>query len=219
MAIVYTPEEQTDAQRTKDLVEAEGQDCLLLSGNLRDEAFCQQVVDDTIREYGQLNILVNNAAVQYVHSQFEQIRDEDLLKTYETNIYSFFRVTKAAIPHLHEGDSIINTTSVTAYQGRADLVDYSSTKGAIMTFTRALSSNLAEKKIRVNGVAPGPIWTPLIPSSMDSRMVAMFGQDVPMKRPGQPSEVAPAYVFLASDDASYVTGAVLHPNGGTIVNA
>ena len=177
------------------------------------------MVDDTIREYGQLNILVNNAGVQYVHSQFEQISDEDLLKTYETNMYSFFRVTKAAVPHLHEGDSIINTTSVTAYQGRADLVDYSSTKGAIMTFTRALSSNLAEKKIRVNGVAPGPIWTPLIPSSMDSKMVAMFGQDVPMKRPGQPSEVAPAYVFLASDDASYVTGAVLHPNGGTIINA
>ncbi|ARK12962.1 SDR family oxidoreductase [Fibrivirga algicola] len=219
VAIVYTPEESVDAQKTKDLVEAEGQDCLLLSGDLRQESFCQQVVDDTIREFGQLNILVNNAGVQYIHSQFEQIRDEDLLKTYETNIYSFFRVTKAAVPHLHEGDSIINTTSVTAYQGRADLIDYSSTKGAIMTFTRALSSNLAEKKIRVNGVAPGPIWTPLIPSSMDSKMVAMFGQDVPMKRPGQPSEVAPAYVFLASDDASYVTGAVLHPNGGTIINA
>ncbi|MEZ0486166.1 SDR family oxidoreductase [Fibrella aquatica] len=219
VAIVYTPEEDIDAQKTKDLVEAEGQDCLLLSGDLRNEAFCQQVVEDTVREYGQLNILVNNAAVQYVHSQFEHIQDEDLVKTYETNIYSFFRVTKAAVPHLHEGDSIINTTSVTAYQSRADLIDYSSTKGAIMTFTRALSSNLAKKKIRVNGVAPGPIWTPLIPSSMDRKMVAEFGQDVPMKRPGQPSEVAPAYVFLASDDSSYVTGAVLHPNGGTIVNA
>ncbi|TAE32003.1 MAG: SDR family oxidoreductase [Cytophagales bacterium] len=218
VAIVYTPEEESDAQRTKDLVEAEGQDCLLLSGDLKNPDFCKQVVDDTIREFGQLNVLVNNAGIQYPHDHFEQIRDEDLLKTYETNIYSFFRVTRAALPHLKEGDSIINTTSITAYQGRADLIDYSSTKGAIMTFTRALSGNLAEKKIRVNGVAPGPIWTPLIPSSFDKQKVAMFGKDVPMKRPGQPSEVAPAYVFLASDDASYITGEVIHPNGGTIIN-
>jgi len=218
VAIVYTPAEEADAQHTKDLVEAEGQDCLLLSGDLTKPDFCKQVVEDTVRQFGQLNILVNNAGVQYPHEQFEQIRDEDLLKTYETNIYSFFRVTRAAIPHLKEGDSIINTTSITAYQGRADLIDYSSTKGAIMTFTRALSSNLAPKKIRVNGVAPGPIWTPLIPSSFDKEKVAMFGKDVPMKRPGQPCEVAPAYVFLASEDASYVTGEVIHPNGGTIIN-
>ncbi|MEZ0609231.1 SDR family oxidoreductase [Fibrella sp. WM1] len=219
VAIVYTPTEEVDAQRTKDLVEAEGRDCLLLSGDLKNPKFCEQVVEDTVRHFGKLNVLVNNAGVQYVHDQFEKIKDEDLVKTYETNIYSFFRVTKAAVKHLHEGDAIINTTSITAYQGRADLIDYSSTKGAIMTFTRALSSNLAEKKIRVNGVAPGPIWTPLIPSSFDAKTVAMFGKDVPMKRPGQPAEVAPAYVFLASDDSSYVTGAVLHPNGGTIVNA
>ena len=200
-------------------MEAEGRECLLLSGDLKDPRFCEQIVEDTVLQFGKLNILVNNAAVQYVHDQFEKITDEDLLKTYETNIYSMFRVTKAALKHLGDGDAIINTTSVTAYQSLADLIDYSSTKGAIMTFTRALSSNLAEKKIRVNGVAPGPIWTPLIPSSMDAKMVAMFGKDVPMKRPGQPSEVAPAYVYLASDDASYVTGTVLHPNGGTIVNA
>ncbi|MBO0938293.1 SDR family oxidoreductase [Fibrella sp. HMF5335] len=219
VAIVYTPAEEKDAQQTKDLVEAEGRDCLLLSGDIKDPKFCEQIVADTVRQFGKLNILVNNAGIQYPHAQFEQIRDEDLLKTYETNIYSMFRITRAALNHLNEGDAIINTTSITAYQGRADLIDYSSTKGAIMTFTRALSQNLSEKKIRVNGVAPGPIWTPLIPSSFDAKTVAMFGKDVPMKRPGQPSEVAPAYVFLASEDSSYVTGAVLHPNGGTIVNA
>jgi len=156
--------------------------------------------------------------VQYQHEDITQILDEDLLKTFETNIYAQFRVTKAALPHLHEGDSIINTTSVTAYKGRPDLLDYSATKGAIMTFTRALSSNLASRKIRVNAVAPGPVWTPLIPSSFPKEQVAMFGKDVPMKRPGQPSEIAPAYVYLASNDASYVTGQVIHPNGGTIVN-
>lgn len=218
VAIVYTPEEEPDAQETKQLVEAEGRQCLTLSGDLRKLAFCEQIVTDTVARFGKLNILVNNAAVQYQHEDITQIRDEELLKTFETNIYAQFRVTKAALPHLHEGDGIINTTSITAYQGRADLLDYSSTKGAIMTFTRALSSNLAKKKIRVNAVAPGPIWTPLIPSSFPKEQVAMFGKDVPMKRPGQPSEIAPAFVYLASDDASYVTGQVIHPNGGTIVN-
>lgn len=218
VAIVYTPEEETDAQETKHLVEAEGRRCLTLSGDLRQLAFCERVVADTVAYFGKLNILVNNAAVQYQHEDLTQIRDEDLLKTFETNIYAQFRVTRAALPHLHEGDSIICTTSITAYQGRADLLDYSSTKGAIMAFVRALSSNLASKKIRVNGVAPGPIWTPLIPSSFPATQVAMFGKDVPMKRPGQPSEIAPAYVYLASNDSSYVTGQVIHPNGGTIVN-
>jgi NAD(P)-dependent dehydrogenase (short-subunit alcohol dehydrogenase family) len=219
VAIVYLPEEEQDAQKTKDLVEAEGRDCLLLSGDLKAPRFCEQIVEDTVLQFGRLNIVVNNAAVQFPKEKFEQILDEDLLTTYETNIYSFFRVSKAALRHLAEGDSIINTTSVTAYKGYKELVDYSSTKGAIMTFTRALSTNLAERKIRVNGVAPGPIWTPLIPATFGAAQVALFGQDVPMKRPGQPAEVAPAYVFLASDDASYVTGTVLHPNGGTIVNA
>ncbi|HLL97280.1 MAG TPA: SDR family oxidoreductase [Spirosoma sp.] len=218
VAIVYTPEEEADAQETKRLVEAEGKQCLTLSGDLRQLAFCEQIVADTVAFFGKLNILINNAAVQYQHEDITQITEEDLLKTFEINIYAQFRVTKAALPHLHEGDSIINTTSITAYQGRADLLDYSSTKGAIMAFTRALSTNLADKKIRVNGVAPGPVWTPLIPSSFPKAQVAVFGKDVPMKRPGQPSEIAPAYVFLASNDATYITGQVIHPNGGTIVN-
>jgi NAD(P)-dependent dehydrogenase (short-subunit alcohol dehydrogenase family) len=219
VAIAYTPQEEDDARETKRLIEAEGRACLLLAGDLRNPAFCDQIVEDTVRRFGKLNILVNNAAQQLQHQQFEDMTDDDLVSTFEINIYSFFRVTRAALKHLHEGDSIINTTSVTAYQGRADLPEYSATKGAIMSFTRALSSNLAEKKIRVNGVAPGPIWTPLNPASVSAKEVAQFGKDVPMKRPGQPSEVAPAYVYLASQDASYVSGQVLHPNGGTIINA
>lgn len=219
VAIAYTEREEIDAQKTKELVEAEGQACLLLPGNLREPAFCEKVVSDTVSRFGTLNILVNNASVQYQNKDLEDISDEELIETFETNIYAMFRVARAAVPHFHAGDSIINTTSVTAYQGRADLLDYSSTKGAIMTFTRALSSNLVSKKIRVNGVAPGPIWTPLNPASVSADEVAEFGQDVPMKRPGQPSEVAPIYVYLASEEASYVTGQMIHPNGGTIVNA
>jgi NAD(P)-dependent dehydrogenase (short-subunit alcohol dehydrogenase family) len=219
VAISYTDREEVDAQKTKELVEAEGRQCVLLPGNIREEAYCKQIVEDTVRQLGKLNILVNNAGLQLQHETLESAPDEALTDTYETNIYSFFRITKAAVPHLHKGDCIINTTSITAYQGRADLLEYSSTKGAIMTFTRALSSNLITKGIRVNAVAPGPIWTPLNPSSVSAEQVAQFGKDVPMKRPGQPSEVAPAYVFLASEDASYITGQVLHPNGGTIVNA
>ncbi len=219
VAISYTPREEVDAQKTKELVEAEGRKCLLLPGDIREEAHCKQLVDDTVRQLGKLNILVNNAGLQLQHKTLEEATDDDLVATFETNIYSFFRITKAAEPHLHKGDSIINTTSVTAYQGRADLLEYSSTKGAIMTFTRALSSNLISKGIRVNAVAPGPIWTPLNPASVSAKEVAQFGKDVPMKRPGQPSEVAPAYVFLASEDSSYITGQVLHPNGGTIINA
>ena len=219
VAISYTPREEVDAQKTKELVEAEGRKCLLLPGDIRDEAYCRRIVEDTVRQLGKLNILVNNAGLQLQHKTLEEATDDDLVATYETNIYSFFRITKAAEPHLHKGDSIINTTSITAYQGRADLLEYSSTKGAIMTFTRALSSNLISKGIRVNAVAPGPIWTPLNPASVSAKEVAQFGKDVPMKRPGQPSEVAPAYVFLASEDASYITGQVLHPNGGTIINA
>lgn len=219
VAISYTPREDVDAQKTKQLVEAEGRKCLLLPGDIRQEGYCTQLVEDTVNQFGKLNILVNNAGLQLQHQTLEEETDEDLLATFETNIYSFFRVTKAAVPHLHKGDTVINTTSVTAYQGRADLLEYSSTKGAIMTFTRALSSNLITKGIRVNAVAPGPIWTPLNPASVSAEEVAGFGKDVPMKRPGQPSEVAPTYVFLASQDASYITGQVLHPNGGTIINA
>ena len=219
VAISYTDREEVDAQQTKDLVEAEGRKCLLLPGDLRHEDYCSDIVKKTVNEFGKLNILVNNAGLQLQHKHLEDIQDDDLLATYEINIYSFFRVTKAAVPHLKKGDTVINTTSITAYQGRADLLEYSSTKGAIMTFTRALSSNLITKGIRVNAVAPGPIWTPLNPASVSAEEVAEFGQDVPMKRPGQPAEVGPTYVFLASEDASYITGQVMHPNGGTIVNA
>ena len=219
IGIAYTHREEGDAQKTKQLIQAEGQQCLLLPGDLRDSTYCERIVEDTVRRFGKLNILINNAALQLAHQRFEDMTDEDLVNTFEINIYSFFRVSRAALKHLHEGDSIINTTSVTAFQGHANLVEYSATKGAIMSFTRALSANLAQKKIRVNGVAPGPIWTPLNPASIPADQVAQFGKDVPMKRPGQPSEVAPAYVYLASEDASYVTGQTIHPNGGTIVNA
>jgi NAD(P)-dependent dehydrogenase (short-subunit alcohol dehydrogenase family) len=219
VAIVYKPEEQTDAEESRQLVEAEGRKCLLLPGDLRDAAFCQSIVEQTVSGLGKLNVLVNNAAEQHPEGDFEDITDEHLLSTYQTNIFSFFRVTRAALKHLQPGDAIINTTSVTAYRGSEELVDYSSTKGAITSFTRSLSKQLAEKGIRVNAVAPGPIWTPLIPATFDEEKVASFGQQVPMKRPGQPSEVGPAYVFLASEDASYFTGQVLHPNGGEVVNA
>jgi NAD(P)-dependent dehydrogenase (short-subunit alcohol dehydrogenase family) len=219
VAIVYKPEEQADAEETRQLVEAEGRQCLLLPGDLRDAAFCQAIVEQTVSGLGGLNVLVNNAAEQHPEGDLEDITDEHLLSTYQTNIFSFFRVTRAALKHLQPGDSIINTTSVTAYRGSQELVDYSSTKGAITSFTRSLSKQLAEKGIRVNAVAPGPIWTPLIPATFDEEKVASFGQQVPMKRPGQPSEVGPAYVFLASEDASYFTGQVLHPNGGEVVNA
>jgi NAD(P)-dependent dehydrogenase (short-subunit alcohol dehydrogenase family) len=167
---------------------------------------------------GRLDILVNNAAEQHPQDSIEKISAEQLERTFRTNIFSFFFLTKAALRHLKEGGAIINTTSVTAYKGNPQLIDYSSTKGAIVAFTRALSNSLVEKGIRVNGVAPGPIWTPLIPSTFPPEKVASFGANVPMKRAGQPDEVAPSYVFLASDDSSYISGQILHPNGGEVVN-
>jgi len=176
------------------------------------------MVDQTVDELGKLDILVNNASEQHPQESIEDITAEQLERTFRTNVFGYFFMTKAAMKHLKEGSCIINTSSVTAYKGSAELLDYSATKGAEVAFTRSLSQNLAEKKIRVNSVAPGPIWTPLIPSTFGEEKVETFGSDVPLGRPGQPEEVAPSYVFLASDDASYMTGQVLHPNGGSVVN-
>jgi len=214
VAIVYFNEDE-DAVETKRMVEEAGQECLLLEGDLKDQKFCQKVVKDTVKKFGGLNILVNNAAMQFPKNSPEEISQEQLKTTFETNIYPYFYTVQEALNHLKKGDCIINTTSVTAYRGSEHLLDYSSTKGAITSFTRSLSSMLAKKKIRVNGVAPGPIWTPLIPATFDD--VTKFGQDVPMGRAGQPSEVAPAYVYLACEDSSYMTGQVLHVNGGEII--
>ena len=217
VAVVYLNEHQ-DAEETKRLVENEGRRCHLIAGDVGDEAFCRQAVEQAVREFGRLDVLINNAAEQHPQDSIEQISAEQLERTFRTNIFAMFFMTKAAIPHLRPGSAIINTTSVTAYKGSPQLLDYSSTKGAIVAFTRSLSQSLAEKYIRVNGVAPGPIWTPLIPSTFPEEKVEQFGGDVPLKRAGQPEEVAPCYVFLASDDASYMTGQVLHPNGGSVVN-
>ncbi|HYG40187.1 MAG TPA: SDR family oxidoreductase [Cytophagales bacterium] len=218
VAIVYTPEEEKDAFDTKAMVEDAGQDCLLLSGDLKNTVFCAEIVEKTVERFGKLNILVNNAAEQRPKETLEEVSDDQLESTFETNIFAYFRVARAAVKYLQQGDSIINTTSVTSFRGSAQLLDYSSTKGAITSFTRSLSINLAKKGIRVNGVSPGPIWTPLIPSTFDKEKVASFGTNVPLGRAGQPSEVAPCFVFLASDDASYITGQTLHPNGGEVIN-
>ena len=218
VAIMYLSEDQ-DAEETKRLVEAEGKRCLTIKGDVGDEQFCQQAVQRTVQELGHLDILINNAAEQHPQESIENITAEQLERTFRTNIFGMFFMTKAALPNLKEGSTIINTTSVTAYKGNPQLLDYSSTKGAIVAFTRSLSQSLVEKGIRVNGVAPGPIWTPLIPSTFPEDKVKSFGAQVPMQRAGQPEEVAPCYVFLASDDSSYISGQILHPNGGEVVNA
>ncbi len=217
IAIVYL-NEQKDAEDTRRLVEQEGRRCILIPGDVGDENFCRQAVAQVMKEFGKLDVLVNNAAEQHPQESLEDISAEQLERTFRTNIFGYFFMAKAALPHLQAGSAIINTTSVTAYRGSPQLLDYSSTKGAIVAFTRSLALNLAEKKIRVNGVAPGPIWTPLIPSTFPPDKVKSFGADTPMGRPGQPEEVATCYVFLASDDSSYITGQVLHPNGGEIIN-
>ncbi len=218
IAIVYKSEDE-DAEATKKLVEKEGVKCLILKGDLKKETFCKNMVQKTKDEYGSLNILVNNAAVQFPEENMAEISTDNLKKTFETNIYPFFFATQEALKILKKGDCIVNTTSVTAYRGSEHLLDYSSTKGAIVTFTRSLSSMLVKKGIRVNAVAPGPIWTPLIPATFKAAEVAKFGKDTPMQRAGQPSEVAPAYVFLASKDASYITGQIIHVNGGEMTGS
>jgi NAD(P)-dependent dehydrogenase (short-subunit alcohol dehydrogenase family) len=217
VAIVYLEEHQ-DAEETKQLIEAEGRRCLVYSGNIGDEDFCKQIVNKTMDEFGKLDILVNNAAEQHPQPSLLNITSAQLENTFRTNIFSFFYMTKMALPYLKQGASIINTASITAYEGNEQLLDYSASKGAIVSFTRSLAKSLAPKGIRVNGVAPGPIWTPLIPSTFTADKVATFGSNTTMGRAGQPYELAPSYVFLASEDSSYVSGQMIHVNGGTIVN-
>ena len=211
-------EEHEDAEETRGLVAAEGGRCIVVAGDIGDERHCRELVERTVNDLGRLDVLVNNAAEQHPRESLEEIDAQQLERTFRTNIFSMFFLTKAALPHLREGSAVINSTSVTAYKGNPKLLDYSSTKGAIVSFTRSLSLQLADRGIRVNAVAPGPIWTPLIPATFPADHVEKFGQDVPMSRAGQPEEVAPSYVFLASDDSSYISGQVLHPNGGEIVN-
>jgi NAD(P)-dependent dehydrogenase (short-subunit alcohol dehydrogenase family) len=215
--IIYLNEHE-DAEETQRLVSEYGQKCLPIAGDIGDEHFCRQAVEQTVNELGRLDILINNAAEQHPQESIEEITSEQLEKTFRTNIFSMFYFTKAALKHLPPGSAIVNTTSVTTYKGSPKLLDYSATKGAIVGFTRSLSLALTEQNIRVNGVAPGPIWTPLIPSTFTPEHVKVFGEDVPMGRAGQPEEVANCFVFLASDDASYISGQVIHPNGGTVVN-
>jgi NAD(P)-dependent dehydrogenase (short-subunit alcohol dehydrogenase family) len=220
VAIVYLDEHQ-DAEETKRYIENYGRKCLLISGDIASEKFCDEAVQKTVEEFGKLDILVNNAAVQYTEDS-QTLKDIDsarLGRIFSTNIFAMFYFCKAAIPHLKEGSSIINTTSINAYKGNDTLLSYSTTKGAILAFTRSLAQSLLKQGIRVNAVAPGPIWTPFIVDSMEPEKVKSFGNQVPMKRPGQPVEVATSYVFLASKDASYFAGQVLHPNGGVVVNA
>ncbi len=217
VAIVYL-EEHRDATETSRLVEEQGQTCLLISGDVGDAVFCQDAVDRAIAELGGLDILVNNAAEQHETLDFAEIPIEQVERTFRTNILSFFWLTRAALPHLGKGSAIVNTASVTAYRGSDTLVDYASTKSAIVGFTRSLALHLAARGIRVNAVAPGPIWTPLIPASFPADKVAEFGTDVPLGRAGQPQEVAPSFLFLACEDSAYMTGQVLHPNGGEIIN-
>ncbi|WP_026961297.1 SDR family oxidoreductase [Alicyclobacillus herbarius] len=217
VGIVYL-DEQEDAQATKARIEQLGRRCVLEAGDVGQESFCQNAVNRIVKALGRLDVLVNNAAEQHPQDGIEKISAEQLERTFRTNIFSYFYMTKASLPYLGAGSSIINTTSVTAYEGNAGLIDYSSTKGAIVTFTRSLSLSLAGRGIRVNGVAPGPIWTPLIPSTSPTEQVPHFGSNTPMQRAGQPCELAPAYVYLASNDSSYVSGQVLHVNGGTVVN-
>ncbi|MBO3099047.1 SDR family oxidoreductase [Gelidibacter pelagius] len=214
VAIIYLKETK-DAKETKKMVEKEGRKCLLIKTDLRLSSNCTKSVNKCLKKFGKLNVLVNNAAMQFPQDTIENITKKQLEKTFQTNIYAYFYMVKAVLPQLSEGDAIINTGSVTSYRGSDHLLDYSSTKGAIVSFTRSLSAQLAKKKIRVNGVAPGPIWTPLIPATFDD--ISDFGQDTPMGRAGQPSEVAPAYVFLACEDSSYITGQFIHVNGGEII--
>lgn len=211
-------DEIEDAEKTKSLVEARGRKCCSYAGDIGDRKFCDDVIKKVLKDFNKIDILINNAGEQHTLKNFEDITDEQLHRTFATNIFSYFYMIRAVLPHLKKGSAIVNTASVTAYKGNDHLIDYSATKGAIVSLTRSLSQHLVKDEIRVNAVAPGPIWTPLIPASFPEDKVAKFGLQVPMKRAGQPREVAPCYVFLASSDSSYMTGQVLHPNGGEIIN-
>jgi NAD(P)-dependent dehydrogenase (short-subunit alcohol dehydrogenase family) len=218
VAIVYLDEDE-DANDARKKIESYGRKCLLLKGDLRKEEFCKDAIDRTVKEFGRIDVLINNAGTQTEAESIEDITTENMIKTFETNIFSMFWITKAALPHMAKGSAIVNTTSVTAYRGSPHLIDYSATKGAIVTFTRSLSNNLVSKGIRVNAVAPGPIWTPLITASEPGKTLQEHGAGTPIGRGGQPNEVAPSYLFLAcNDDSSYISGQVLHPNGGEVVN-
>ncbi len=211
--------EHDDAQKTREIVEKEGRRALLLPGDLGEKETCEKIVRETVEKLGGLDVLVNNAGEQHWDKEITDISEEQLKRTFQTNIFSMFFMVQAALPHLKEGSAIVNCTSITMYKGAAILLDYASTKGAITAFTRSLSENLVEKGIRVNAVAPGPIWTPLNPfGGQPKEKIPEFGKDTPMGRPGQPNEVAPSFLFLACEDSSYMSGQVLHPNGGTIVN-
>ncbi|RNF40278.1 SDR family oxidoreductase [Planococcus salinus] len=218
VAIAYLDEHE-DADKTVKIVEEYGANCMKIATDISDVENCHQLVADVVAEFGSLNILVNNAGKQFPQKNFLSITPDQLKETFETNIFSMFYLAQAALPHLEKHDSIINTSSVTAYRGSPGLIDYSATKGAITSFTRSLSQNLIDEGIRVNSVAPGPIWTPLIPASFDAEKVGEHGGDTPMERRGQPAELAPAYVYLASRDSTYITGQTIHVNGGDFITS
>lgn len=217
VAIIYL-EEDTDAQETCNYLTQLNCSHSLIKGDVRDDDFCQQAIATTLKKFGKIDCLINNAAIQFEQDEIGQISPEQLEECFRTNLFGYFYMIQAAMPHLQAGNTIINTTSVTAYRGSKHLIDYSATKGAIVTLTRSLALSVVDKGIRVNGVAPGPVWTPLIPASFSEEHVAKFGSQVPMKRAAQPAEIAPCYVFLASEDSSYMTGQILHPNGGEVIN-
>jgi NAD(P)-dependent dehydrogenase (short-subunit alcohol dehydrogenase family) len=217
IAIIYL-EEDNDAEETAEIIEAEGSEAILLRGDIGEKAFCEEAVTETLARFGQIDVVVNNAAEQHPQEELTEITEDQLDRTFRTNVYGYFFLTQAALPHLEAGATIVNTTSVTAYRGSPELIDYSATRGAIVSFTRSLADSLAKRQIRVNAVAPGPIWTPLIPSSFDAERVEEHGTKAPLGRVGQPNEVATCHLFLACDESSYMSGQVLHPNGGEVVN-